>query len=119
MADAHHDTTRNDQRRSGKAVFFRAQQRCDHDVASALHLPVGLNNDAAAKIVQHEHLMRFRQAKLPRNAGMLQTCQRRSAGSAAVAGYQHNVSVRFRNARRDRTDTDFGNELDADACAWI
>ena len=71
------------------------------------------------KIVQHQDLMCFRQAELPRNAGMFDARQRRSAGTAAVAGNQNNVRMRFCHAGRDRSDADFRNQLYADARARI
>ena len=36
------------------------------DVAAGLQLSVGLHAHAAAQIVQHQHLLRFRQARAPR-----------------------------------------------------
>ena len=40
---------------------------------------------------------------------------RRCAGATIVAADQHNVGVAFRHACGDRADSDFGNQLDADA----
>ena len=55
-----------DQRRGGEAELLGAEQRGDDDVAAGLQLAVGLHADAAAQIVQHQHLLRFGQAQLPR-----------------------------------------------------
>ena len=66
MADAHHDAAQRDQRRGGEAEFLGAEQRGDDDVAAGLQLAVGLDDDAAAQIVQHERLVRFGQAEFPR-----------------------------------------------------
>ena len=41
--------------------------------------------------------------------------QRRGAGAAVVAGDQHDVGVRLRDARRDRADAVLGDELDVHA----
>ena len=42
------------------------EQRGDHDVAAGLQLTVGLDADAAAQVVQHQHLLRLGEAELPR-----------------------------------------------------
>ena len=68
MALPHHDAAFDDQRRCRKAIFFRAEQRGDDHVASGLHLAVGFDADAAAQIVEHQRLMRFRQAPVPRES---------------------------------------------------
>ena len=66
MADAHHDAAGGDQRAGAETEFFRAQQRGDRDIAAGFDLPVGLQNDAAAQIVQHQSLLRFGDAHFPR-----------------------------------------------------
>ena len=85
VADAHHDAAQRHQRRGGKAEFLGAQQRGDDHVAAGLQLAVGLHDDAAAQIVEHERLVRFGQAQFPGNAGVLDAglrarrrCRRRS-----------------------------------------
>ena len=45
--------------------------------------------------------------------------QRRRAGAAVVAGDQHVVGVRLRDARGDRADADLGHELHADPRARV
>ena len=89
VADAHHDAAHHDQRRRGEAVLLGAEQRADHHVAPGLHLAVHLHDDAVAQLVEHEHLLRFRQAQLPRQARVLQAgqaatrpCRRRGRRSA-------------------------------------
>ena len=37
----------------------------DDDIAPGLHLPIGLDADATAQIVEHQRLMRFGQAPVP------------------------------------------------------
>ena len=83
MALAHHDAAHGDQRRGGEAELFRAQQRGDGHVAAGLQLAIGLHADAAAQIVHHQHLLRFGEAQFPRDAGVLDGTERRSAGAAA------------------------------------
>ena len=56
------------------------------DVAAGLQLAVGLHADAAAQIVQQQHLLRFGQSQFPGNAGVLDGAERRGAGAAVVAG---------------------------------
>ena len=75
MAYAHHDATRDNQRRRSESEFFSTEERSDDDVTAGLQLAVGLNDDAAAQIVLHQHLMRFRQTKFPWNAGVLDARQ--------------------------------------------
>ena len=78
VALAHHDAAHGDQRRGGEAELLGAQQRGDGDVAAGLQLAVGLHADAAAQIVHHQHLLRFGEAQLPRNAGVLDRSERRA-----------------------------------------
>ena len=115
VALAHHDAAHRDQRRGGKAELFRAEQRGDHHVAAGLQLAVGLHADAAAQIVEQQHLLRLGEAKLPGQAGVLDGTERRSAGAAGVAGDEHHIGVRLRDARGDRAHADFRDQLDGDA----
>ncbi len=115
VALAHHDAAHRDQRRGGEAELLRAQQRGDHDVAPGLQLAVGLHFDAAAQIVQQQHLLRLRQAKLPRQAGVLDGAERRCAGAAVVAGDQHHVGMGLGDACGDRADANFRDQLHGDA----
>ena len=115
VALAHHDAAHGDQRRGGEAEFLGAEQRGDHDIAAGLQLAVGLHLDAAAQIVEQQHLLRFGEAKFPGQARMLDRTQRRSAGAAVVAGDEHDIGVRLGDARSDRAYADFRDELDGDA----
>ena len=85
------------------------------DVAAGLQLAVGLDDDAAAQVVQHQRLVRLGEAELPRQAGVLDRGQRRGAGAAVVTADQHDVRVRLGHAGGDRADADFGHQLHADA----
>jgi hypothetical protein len=71
--------------------------------------------DAAAQIVHHQNLLRFRQAQFPGRARVLERSQRRSARAAVVSADQHHVGMRLRDARRDRAHTHFGDQLDRNA----
>jgi hypothetical protein len=104
VADAHHDAAQHHQRRRREAELLGAQQRGDDDVTARLELAVRLDRDAAAQVVQHQHLLRLRQAELPGHARVLDARQRRRAGAAVVATDQHHVGVRLRDARGDRPD---------------
>ena len=75
----------HDERRGREAELLGAQQRGDHDVAAGLQLAVDLHDDAVAQVVQHQHLLRFGEAELPRHAAVLDRGQRRRAGAAVVA----------------------------------
>ena len=58
--------------------------------------------------------MRFRQAKFPRSARVLDACLWRSACAAIVTGNQHHVGVRFGDTSGDCANANFGDEFDAD-----
>ena len=119
MAFAHHDATFHHQRRCGKAEFVGAQQGGNGDIAPGFHLSVGLNSNAAAQVVQNEGLLRFRQAKFPGRAGMLDRRDRRGAGAAVVAGNHHVVGLGLGHAGGNGADTHFRDQLDRDGGAWI
>ncbi len=107
VALAHHDAAERDQRRGGEAELLGAEHRGDHDVAAGLEAAVGLQHDAAAEVVQHQRLVRFGDAELPRQAGVLDARERRGARAAGVAGDQDVVGVALGHAGRDRADADF------------
>ena len=111
VADPHHDAARDDERRGREAVLLGAEQRGDDDVAAGLELAVGLHDDPVAQAVEQQRLLGLGEAELPRAAGVLERGQRRGAGAAVVAGDQHDVGVRLRDARGDRADTDLGDQL--------
>ena len=115
MAGAHHHAARGDQRRGREAHLVGAEQRGDDDVAAGLQLAVRLHPDPRAQVVQHERLLRLREPDLPRRAGEEDRRERRGAGAAVVAGDQHMVGVRLRDAGGDRADADLRDELHRDA----
>ena len=115
VALAHHDAAHGDQRHGGKAELLRAQQRGDHHIAAGLQLAVGLHLDAAAQIVEQQHLLRLGQAKFPGQPGVLDGTERRSAGAAVVAGDEHHIGMRLGDARSHRAHAHFRDQLDGDA----
>ena len=115
MAFAHHDAAHRNQRRSGEAELFGAEQSGNHHVAPGLQLSVGLHPDAAAQIVEQQHLLRLGKPKLPRNARVLDGAERRCAGASAIAADQDYVGVRLGNTGGDRAHSHFGDQLHADA----
>ena len=110
---------RRDERRRGEAELLGAEQRGDDDVAAGAHLAVGLQDDAAAQVVLHEHLVRLGEPELPGHAGVLDRGERRRARAAVVTRDQDHVGVRLGDARRDRADARFGDQLHADARARV
>ena len=84
------------------------------DVAAGLQLAVDLHDDAVAQAVHHQHLLRLGEPELPRHAAVLDRGERRRAGAAVVAGDQHDVGVRLRDAGGDRADAGQRDQLDVD-----
>ena len=80
-----------------------------------LEAAVGLQHDAAAQVVEHQRLVRFGDAQFPRQAGVLDARERRSAGAARVAGNENVIGKALGHAGRDRADADFRHELHAHA----
>ena len=115
VALAHHDAAHGDQRHGGKAELLGAEQGGDHHIAAGLQLAVGLHADAAAQVVEQQHLLGFSQAELPGQAGVLDGAERRSAGAAIVAGDEHDVGMRLGDAGGNRAYADFRDQLDRDA----
>ena len=115
LAGAHHDAAFDDQRGGGETEFLGAEQGCDHHVAARLELAVTLHGDAGTQAVEHERLLGFGQADLPRGAGVLDGVERSRASAAVVAGDQHHVGMALGNACGDGAHTELGNELDVHA----
>ena len=63
--------------------------------------------------------MRFRQAKLPGEAGVLDTRLRRGSSPAIVTTNQHDIGMAFGNAGGNRADPDLGDQFHADSCLGI
>ena len=119
MALAHHDAADGDQRRGGEAEFVGAKKRADHHVAAGADAAVDLHGDAPAQAIGDQCLVGLGQPDLPRRAGMLDRCQRRSAGTALEAGDGDVIGARLRHAGGDRADANFGDELDGDVAVRV
>ena len=115
VADAHHDAARDDERRGREAELLGAEERGDHHVAAGLELPVHLHDDAVAEAVEEQDLLRFGEAELPGDAGVLDRGQRRRAGAAVMPRDQHDVGVGLGHASGDGPHADLGDELDVHA----
>lgn len=119
VADAHHDAAGDDEGRGREAVFLGAQEGGDDDVASGLHLAVGLDDDAVAQAVEQQGLLGLGQADLPGGAGVLEGGQRRGAGTSVVAGDEDDVGVGLGHADGDGAHARFGDQLDVDPCGGV
>src|SRR3990167_3991623 len=51
VADAHHDTSHDDERRGGKSILLRSEQSSDHHVTPRLQLAVRLHDDPVAQLI--------------------------------------------------------------------
>ena len=114
MADAHHHAARRDQRCRRERELVGAEQRADDDIASGLHLTVGLQRHPAAQPLPGEDLLRLGEPQLPRHARVLDRGQRRGSGAALVAGDDDVVGARLGDTRGDGADARLGDELHAD-----
>jgi hypothetical protein len=68
-------------------------------------------NSSAAQIVQHQHLLRFRQAQFPRNPGVFERRERRSAGASVVSADQHHVGMCLGDACGYGSHADLGYQF--------
>ncbi len=114
VADPHHHAAGDDQRRRREAELLGAQQRADDDVSAGLHGAVDLHDDAVAQPVQQQGLLGLGQPELPGRTRVLERGQRARAGAAVVAGDQHDIRMRLRDARGDRPDAHLRDELHVD-----
>ena len=114
VALAHHDAAFDHQRRGGETEFIGAEQRADDDVATGLHLTVDLDANARTQTIEHQRLLSFGQAELPRRARMLDRRLRRCTGAAIETGDHDVVGLGLGDTGGNRTDTDFGNQFDRD-----
>ena len=119
VALAHHDAAHRHQRQRADAIFLRAQDRRDHDVAPGLEAAVGAQLHPVAQAVQRQHLIGFGQAHFPRETGELDAGVRGRAGAADIAGNEDDVGMRLRHARRHSADARLADELHAHAGAGV
>ena len=115
VAGAHHNATHDDQRRRGEAEFLGAEERADDHITAGFELPVDLDDNTAAEIVEQEGLVRLGQAEFPRHAGMLHAGKRRRAGAAVVSADQDDIGMGLGHPGRNGADPDFADQLDRDA----
>ena len=106
-------------RRGGETEFVGAEKRADHDVAAGAKPAVDLHGNASAQPVGDQGLMGLGKADFPRRAGMFDRGQRRSAGTALIAGDGDMVGSRLRHTGGDRTDADLGDEFDGNVAIGI
>ena len=114
VTHTHHDASGHDERRGGEAVFLGTEEGGHDDVASGAKRTVALHGDAVAQTVEHERLLGVGQADLPGSARMLERGERRGAGTAVVAGDEHDVGMCLGDAGRDRAHADRADQLDVD-----
>ena len=104
MALAHHHTAQHHQRGGRESVFLGPQQCRHYHIAAGLDLPVGLQADPPAEIVQHQRLLGFGQSQLPRRPGMFDGGPRRGAGAPIKPADQHHVGVGLPHAGGNRAN---------------
>ncbi len=114
MALAHHDAAQGDQAGGADPKFFSAQHRRDDDVAAGAHAAVRAQAHEVAQAVEHQHLVGFGQAQLPRRAGELDGRLRRRPRAALVAGDQDVVGLGLGHAGGDGADAGHRHQLDRD-----
>ena len=119
MANAHHHAAQRHQRPGCKAELLRSEQCAYDHITAGLELAIHLDDDAAAQVVEDEHLVRLGQTKLPGGAGVLDARQGGGACPAVMAADQHHIGMRLGYACRNRADADFRHQLDADAGVMI
>ena len=119
MAFAHHDAAFGNQGRCCKAKFISPQKRSDHHITPGFHLSIGLNRDSPAQTIKHQRLLGLGKAKLPGRTSVFDRGQRRCTCTAIMSGNHDMIRFSLSNPRGNRTDTDFGYQLNANACARI
>ena len=110
MALAHHDAAHGDQAGGADAELLGAQHGGDDDVAAGAHAAVGAQAHRVAQVVQRQHLVGFRQAHLPRAAGVLDRglgrgarCRRRGRRSGSRRPWPWPRRRRWRRCRSSTT----------------
>jgi hypothetical protein len=114
VAFAHHDAAAHDERRCREPEFVGAEDRPDHHVAAGLDLSVHLYRDPAAQAIEHQRLLRFREAQLPGRARMLDRRPGRGTRTPVVPGNGDVVGLGFGHACSDGADAHFRDELHRD-----
>ena len=109
-----HVAAQGDQDAGAEAKLLSAKRRGDDDVAASAEAAIRAKGDALAQAVGDEDLLRFREAKLPRRARVLDRRQRRSACAAIVSRDEDVVGSSLRDARGDGADARLRHKLDPD-----
>ncbi len=108
------DASERDQQRRAEAEHVGAEHRGDDHVAARLEAAVDAQCDAAAQTVRDQRVVRLDEAELPRQAGVLDGAERRSARAAVVARDVHDVRARLRDAACDVADAGLRDQLHRD-----
>ena len=119
MTHAHHDASAYHQRRSSESEFFCAEQCCDDNVTTSLHLTICLHHDAVTKTIQHKCLLRFSETKFPRCTCVLQRCQWRCTSTAVVTRDEYYVCLCLAHTSGNCSHSNFSNQLHVNACQWV
>ena len=119
MTLAHHDAAERNQRRGGKTEFIRTQQRANGDIAPGAQSAIHLHGNPTTQPVQHQSLLRFGKADLPRRSGMRQRGQGRGAGAALISCNCDVIGAGLGNACRDRADAHFGDQFHRNTRACV
>ena len=113
MALPHHETAHRHKRSRADAELFRAEDGGDDDVAPGAQAAIGAQAHAVAHIVEHQHLVGFSEAKLPRNAGELDRGKRARAGAPDMARDKDGVGAGLGHTRRHRADARLRHQFHA------
>mmetsp|Transcript_62362 Transcript_62362/g.174233 ORF Transcript_62362/g.174233 Transcript_62362/m.174233 type:complete len:1082 (+) Transcript_62362:2016-5261(+) len=119
VALPHHDAAHGDEGGCGEAEALGPEQRSDHHVAARAQLAVGLQGHAPTEAVQHQGLVRLREADFPRGAGVLDARPLRRAGAAVAPADEDVVGLALRHAGGDDADADLAHELHADGSLGV
>ena len=118
-AHAHHHAAHADKRCRRKAEFLRSKEGSDCDIPAAHKLAVRLNANAVAKTILQEGLMCFRNAELPRKAGIVNGRNRSCSRSSVIAGNQNDLGTCLCHAACNRADSCFRNQLHGNSCVTV
>src|SRR6202034_3588321 len=80
--------------------------------ASGLELTVDLHDDPVSEAIADKRLLGLCETELPRDAGVLQRCERSSARTSVVARYEHHIGLGLGNSGSHGADTDLCDQLD-------
>ena len=119
IADPHHHAAQGHQGSGGETELLGAQQRGHRHIPAGHQLAIGLQHHLVPKSVFQQRLVGFRQAQLPRQAGVLDGTDRSSSRSPVVAGDQNHLGPRFGNARGHGANACLGHQFDGYAGVFV